>query len=120
MSTAALQDCLRRHHAHAVATHRLDDELGTMHGIAWADFVLLDTLERAGGTLPSAQLASQLGLTRSHLVLRVLPLEKVGWVTRSARAEGGRTVALRAPGRGLLSEARETAAAVCAELNGTC
>lgn len=117
MNTAALQAHLARHHAHAAATFRLDDELGTLHGIAWADFVLLDALDAAGGSLCGAQLAERLGVTRSHLVLRLLPLEKVGLVARVSRPDGQRQVTLRAPGRGLLREARETAAVVCSGLH---
>ena len=47
-------------------------------------------------------------------VLRLLPLEKTGWLERATSGEGARSVRLRPPGRRLLAEARETAEAVCA------
>ena len=113
MNTQALQDCLARHHAHAALTFTLDEELGTQHGLAWSDFVLLEAIDAAGGALATTQLAQRLGLRPSPLLLRLLPLEKIGLVARNAHAAGARQVALRPSGRQLLREARETAAAVC-------
>lgn len=113
MTAAALQACLARHQAHAAATFRLDDELGTQHGIAWEDFVLLELLDAAGGEVPARELARRLGRTPSHFLLQLLPLEKVGLVSRTTGEDGQRAVTLRKPGRGLLNEARDTAAAVC-------
>jgi len=67
-----------------------------------------------GGALPTRTLAARLGLSASALVLRLLPLEKTGLITRAVTPAGMREVALRAPGRRLLGEARETALEVCA------
>ena len=50
----------------------------------------------------------------SHLLLRLLPLEKTGLVERAEDAEGKRRVTLRPQGRRRLREARDTAATVCA------
>jgi DNA-binding MarR family transcriptional regulator len=50
----------------------------------------------------------------SHLLLRLLPLEKTGLVERAADGDGKRRVTLRAQGRRLLHEARDTAADACA------
>lgn len=116
MSDAALQAALGLHFAHAALRLRLDEELGTLHGLAWDDFVLLQALD-AGEAEPSTRmLASRLGVTPSALVLRLLPLEKTGWIERVPSPQGGRRVLLRGPGRQLLREARETAQAVCAQL----
>jgi hypothetical protein len=70
-------------------------------------------LDAAGGTAPPAQLARSLHTPVSQLVLRLLPLEKTGLLERKAYGEGQRRVTLRAPGRRLLREARETAANAC-------
>jgi DNA-binding MarR family transcriptional regulator len=113
MSTSALQACLLRQHAHAALTFRLDEELGTHHGLAWSDFVLLALLDEAGGALAAPELATRLGLRRSHFVLQVLPLEKTGLVERTTREDGSRQIILRPVGRRLLREARDTAASVC-------
>ena len=113
MSELALQTCVDRHLAHAGRVFVLDNELGTHHGLSWADFVLLTVLDAAGGTAPATQLARTLCMPASHLLLRLLPLEKTGLVQRAADDQGRRRVALRAPGRKLLHEARHTAANVC-------
>ncbi|RYF16132.1 MAG: MarR family transcriptional regulator [Comamonadaceae bacterium] len=118
MNAPALQSCLLRQHAHAALTFRLDEELGTHHGLAWSDFVLLALVDEAGGALATPELATRLGLRRSHFVLQVLPLEKTGLVARTIADDGSRQVALRPAGRRLLREARETAEFVCASAEG--
>ena len=52
MSEEALQACIRRHLTHAAEVFILDDELGTHHGLSWADFMLLTVLDAAGGAAP--------------------------------------------------------------------
>lgn len=94
----------------------LDDELGTHHGLSWADFVLLTVLEAAGGTLSATELASSLRTPPSHLVLRLLPLEKTGLIERAITEDGSRRIKFRPPGRRLLGEARDTAALACGRL----
>ena len=113
MSEEALQTCVDRHLAHAAQVFVLDNELGTHHGLSWADFVLLTVLDAAGGAAPATQLARTLCTPPSHLLLRLLPLEKTGLVERAADGQGRRRVTLRAPGRKLLHEARQTAANAC-------
>ncbi|MBV8618220.1 MAG: hypothetical protein JOY84_05095 [Curvibacter sp.] len=122
MNAPALQSCLDRHLAHAAWVYRLDDELGTRHGLSWADFVLLNRLESGGGSEGVVPLARALHTSASHLLLRLLPLEKTGWLARQAEEGGGRRLVLRPPGRRQLREARETAARVCAALDaeGAC
>ena len=115
MNTEALRAFLARQHAHAAVTHRLDEELGTHHGLAWSDFVLLDLVDDAGGAMTTQELAARLGVLRSRFVLQLLPLEKTGLVAREAAQDGTRKVVLRSSGRRLLREARETAEGVCRE-----
>jgi DNA-binding MarR family transcriptional regulator len=106
----ALESVLERQFALAALRLRLDEELGTLHGLAWDDFVLLAAVEAAERPPTTRSLARRLGLTPSALVLRLLPLEKTGLVERTPARE----VVLRGPGRRLLEEARETAQAICA------
>jgi DNA-binding MarR family transcriptional regulator len=113
MSQQDLQACIDSHLEMAARVLQLDNELGSHHGLSWADFVLLMVLDAAGGSAASAQLARSLHTPVSQLVLRLLPLEKTGLVERKADGDGQRRVALRAPGRRLLREARDTAAHVC-------
>lgn len=114
MSEEALQACVDRHLEHAALVFVLDDALGTHHGLSWADFVLLAVLDAAGGAAPTTELARNLRTPASHLLLRLLPLEKTGLVERAANGDGQRRVTLRPQGRRLLHEARDTAANACA------
>lgn len=110
----ALQACVDRHLEHAARVFVLDDELGTHHGLSWADFVLLTMLDAAGGAARVSQLACTLRTPASRLVQRLLPLEKIGLVERAGDGDGKRQITLRPQGRRLLNEARETAATACA------
>ena len=101
------------HFAYAAMRVRLDEELGNWHGLSWETFVLLAELDAGDGSMEAAALATRLGLTRSALLLRLLPLEKIGLVTRD-NAGGARSVVLRAGGRRVVREARPTAEAACA------
>jgi MarR family transcriptional regulator, organic hydroperoxide resistance regulator len=114
MKDKALQACVDRHLEHAASVFILDDELGTHHGLSWADFVLLTVLDAVGGAAPAKELARTLCTPASHLLLRLLPLEKTGLVERAANGDGKRCVTLRPQGRRLLHEARDTAANACA------
>lgn len=113
MSDDALQACVDRHLEHAALVFVLDDELGTHHGLSWADFVLLTVLDAAGGAAPATELARTLHTPASHVLLRLLPLEKTGLVERAAFGDGRRRVKLRPQGRRLLHEARHTVADAC-------
>lgn len=112
MTTRALDDCLRVSLAHASLTLKLDDVLGTFHGLSFNDFVLLRLLSQAeGGRLPLAALMRPLGVRMSVVLRQLAPLEKTGHLQR----EPGRTVALRPAGRAQVAEAASSAEAVCSE-----
>lgn len=109
---AALDDCLQASLAHASLSLKLDDVLGTFHGIGLADFILLRLLAQAeGGRLPLAALQRPLGLRISAVVRGLAPLEKTGHIERLP----GRVVALRPAGRTLALQAAVTADDVCAQ-----
>ena len=57
--SAALQEALRREFERAALRLRLDEELGTRHGLAWDEFVLLEAVEEAGGALATRSLAGR-------------------------------------------------------------
>ncbi len=115
MNTDSIDWCLRVSLAHARLSLELDDELGTHHGLSWADFIVLRQLTQApGGCLPVADLARPLGLRRSAVVRMLLPLEKTGLLQRETCAGSGvRRVAVRPAGRRVLQEALVTAEQVC-------
>lgn len=114
MSKEALLACVDRHLEHAAMVFILDDELGIHHGLSWADFLLLTVLDAAGGAAPARVLARILCTPASHLLLRLLPLEKTGMGERVAGNDGKRRVTLRPQGWQLLTEARSTAVNACA------
>lgn len=113
MTEKALQTCLNRHLEHAAMVSVLDEELGTHHGLLWADFVLLTMLDAVGGAARASELAHTLCTPASRLLQRLLPLEKIGLVERAVEGENRRRVTLRPQGRQLLHEARETASSAC-------
>ena len=108
MTTSALQFCLRLSRAQAVVTRRLDHALSGLHGLSFADFMILHHLGRApGGRLKRVDLAERLALTPSGVTRSLIPLEKLGWVSRQADARDARVsyASLTDAGRELLSHA---------------
>ncbi len=85
MLTTGTDFCLRLARANAVLIRRFDNALGSHHGISFSDFQLLNHLARApGGKLRRVDLAERVGLTASGVTRTLLPLEKIGLVTREA------------------------------------
>lgn len=77
--------CLRIARANAVLLRRFDSGLGSHHGISYGDYQLLNHLARApGGKLRRIDLAERLGLSASGVTRSLLPLEKIGLITREA------------------------------------
>ena len=75
--------CLRLARAHAALIRRFDSGLGNHHGISFGDYQVLNHLSRApGARLRRVDLAERLGLTASGVTRTLLPLEKIGLVTR--------------------------------------
>lgn len=85
MLTTATDFCLRLARANAVLVRRFDNALGSHHGISFSDFQLLNHLARSpGGRLRRVDLAERVGLTASGVTRTLLPLEKIGLVTRQS------------------------------------
>jgi DNA-binding MarR family transcriptional regulator len=85
MLTTSTDFCLRLARAYAVLLRRFDNALGSHHGISFSDFQLLNHLARApGGRLRRVDLAERVGLTASGVTRTLLPLEKIGLITRQA------------------------------------
>lgn len=80
---ASLDFCLRLTRACAILVRRLDNGLGTVHGLSFNDFIVLYHLRHAPGErLRRIDLAERLGLTASGVTRTLLPLEKLGLVAR--------------------------------------
>jgi len=83
VDTPTTEFCLRLSRAWATLSRRLDSALGSHHGISFADYQLLLQLHRApGARLRRVDLAEKLGLTASGVTRSLLPLEKIGLVSR--------------------------------------
>ena len=113
MSTSALDLCMTLGRAQAALRLKLDDELGTLHGVAWDVFGLLEMIDASGGSIAMRELPRRVGLSPSGVVRMLLPLEKVGLLAREPGPAGEWQVVLRPSGRRVLREARETAGAIC-------
>jgi DNA-binding MarR family transcriptional regulator len=84
-TTTATDFCLRLARAGTAMTRRFDAGLGNHHGISFADYQLLRQLARAPeGRLRRVDLAERLGLTASGITRSLLPLEKIGLVSRQS------------------------------------
>lgn len=113
--------CLDISHAHASLTRKLDDELGTLHGLGYNDFVLLTLLSRTRQAgMAMGDLAHPMGVQMSVVIRQLIPPEKTGMLRRDpyVGTDGRRHVALLPGGRKVFQGATVTAAALCAELVG--
>lgn len=117
MNDTALDAHLQRERVHAAVSFRLDDALGTHHGISWSDMVLMQLLDEANVATSLAQMADRLSVLQSELLRRVRPLEKTGLVSHAQGGADKRAMFLSDAGRRRLAEARETAARVCAKMD---
>lgn len=108
IDTLSTECCLRLARAWATISQRLDNALGAHHGIGFADYQLLLHLRRAPeGCLGRAELAAKLGVSTAGATRLLLPLEKIGLVTRESGLADIRTslVALTPAGAELVENA---------------
>ncbi|MET3133537.1 DNA-binding MarR family transcriptional regulator [Oxalobacteraceae bacterium GrIS 1.11] len=111
MSTqaTALELCLRLARTHALLAASLDERLGTLHGIGFGDFQLLRQLSQAPQRrLHRDELGGTLALSPAGLTRALLPLEKIGLLTRQQDA-----ASLTPAGQAMLPAALETAQLIC-------
>jgi DNA-binding MarR family transcriptional regulator len=110
--------CLKLTRAYLNTTRRLDHALSGLHGLSFADFMILYYLERApGAKLRRVDLAERLGLTASGATRSLLPLEKLGLVSRQPDPRDARVgyAVLTDSGRQLLDYAVATVREVAHE-----
>jgi DNA-binding MarR family transcriptional regulator len=120
MSTTktSLALCLDLAKAYAEMVRRIDRRLGSLHGLSFADFALLRSLDRApNGRLRRVDLAEGLGLTPAAVTRALIPLEKIGLVKREADEYDARVgyASLTKSGTRVLQEATESAELVTEE-----
>jgi len=121
LSTAALglELALLISRTNAELVRRLDRRLGAFHGISFVDFSVLNELGHdPNGRLRRVDLAEKMGLTQSAVTRILLPLEKIGLVSRHPDPNDARVgyAALTKTGRVMLEDATVTAEEVCGEL----
>jgi DNA-binding MarR family transcriptional regulator len=107
-SFAAVLHLLR---ANARLEERFAGELGSVHGLALKEALLLMHLEHAPGLrLSRIELSKRLHISPSTVTRMTLPLEKLGVVGRQSDPRDARLayVALTEAGRRLIGEARQT------------
>jgi DNA-binding MarR family transcriptional regulator len=111
-TSPALALALNLARAQATMVRRLDQVLGSYHGISFGDFMLLNSLARApGGRMRRVDLAERQGLTASGVTRTLLPLEKIGLVERQLDPRDARVAyaAITDSGRELLLNASNAA-----------
>ena len=99
-------------------TSRRFDRLN-IHGIGFNDFTILYLLQQsATGKMRRIDLADQIGLTASGITRMLLPLEKIGLITREANERDARVsyVMLTSAGKQLFEESEKTASALASEI----
>jgi DNA-binding MarR family transcriptional regulator len=117
--SAHLEFVLQLVRTQTVVIRRLDQALGSYHGLSFNDFLLLHHLSQGpGGRLRRVDLAERHGLTASGITRTLLPLEKLGLVERQQEPRDARVAyaALTEAGRELLGHAHVLAAQVSKEL----
>jgi DNA-binding MarR family transcriptional regulator len=119
MPNASLSAVLRLLRAQARLEERFTGELGSVHGLALKEVLLLMHLERAPlARLSRIDLAKRLSISPSTVTRMTLPLEKLGVVGREADARDARLayVVLTEAGRELVANARATLERMSAEV----
>jgi DNA-binding MarR family transcriptional regulator len=114
----SLEFCLRLTRAYSVVTRRLDNVLSGLHGLSFADFMILHYLEGApSAKLRRVDLAERLGLTASGVTRSLIPLEKLGLVLRQSDPRDARVgfATLTDSGQQLLKYARDSVRMVAQE-----
>lgn len=91
----------------------------SVHGIGFSDFMILYLLQQAPGErLRRTDLAEKIGLTASGITRMLLPMEKIGLVSRESSERDARVsyAVLTPAGRRVYEEAKETANAIAKEI----
>lgn len=117
MSNTNISFCLTLHRVYGRLRLQLDEELGTYHGIDFDDFALLKSLAGAVDGPPSLEkLATALGMSRSALLRRLRPLEKIGLIA-CVGSVAERHVSVRPAGLSLMRTAQDTVSGACERLS---
>ena len=111
MSNSPLASVLALLRAHARIEEQFGNALGSIHGLALKELLLMMHLERAPRSrLSRIDLAKRLHVSASTVTRMTLPMEKLGMVGRQADPRDARLayVVLTAAGQRLVTDARAT------------
>jgi DNA-binding MarR family transcriptional regulator len=117
-SPSTLERYIRLSRTYTAASRRIDAKLSALHGLSFGDFMILHHLKHAhGGRLRRADLAECMGLTASAVTKSLLPLEKIGWISRQSDPRDARVgyACLTPSGAQLVDYATLTAENSCQE-----
>jgi len=92
--------------ADAIMTRRL-----SCHGLTFADFMILYYLNEAPeGKMRRIDLAESIGLTASSITRMLIPMEKIGLISRDVNEQDARAryASLTPAGKNLLADATDT------------
>ena len=101
----------------AVISRRFDRL--NIHGIGFSDFMILYLLQQSvDGKMRRIDLADRIGLTASGITRMLLPMEKIGLVSREANERDARVsyVVLTPTGKQLFEDAKVTAEMLALEI----
>lgn len=114
MISNTLDFCVQMYRAQSILGRRFN-----FHGLGFSDFIILLQLNNApDGRLRRVDLADKLGVTASSVTRNLLPLEKIGLVTREPDARDARVAyaAITKAGQNLLEESLVTAERISQEM----
>jgi DNA-binding MarR family transcriptional regulator len=119
VSTDRFEACVQVLRTNGAVARRFERALGGLHGLSLGDLVLLHELGLApGGRLRRVELADRLSLSPSGVTRALIPLERIGLVSREREPRDARVgyAALTETGRTKLADALATAEAVGEDL----
>lgn len=114
-----LDRCIRLSRAYTSAARRVDAKLSAVHGLSFSDFMILYHLKHAHNSrLRRADLADCMGLTASAVTKSLLPLEKIGLVSRQSDPRDARVgyACLTTAGEQVFADAQVSAEFACQEV----
>lgn len=90
---------------------RAIDSRLVLRGIGTDDFLLLRAIDGAtGGRVKRSDLAAALHMKAAEIIRRIVPLEKLGWVSRSTDDDGHASLAVTESGHDLVDHCSDLAA----------
>lgn len=115
---STLDRCIRFSRTYTSAARRVDAKLSAVHGLSFGDFMILYHLKHAhNARLRRADLADSMGLTASAVTKSLLPLEKIGLVSRQSDPRDARVgyACLTPAGDQVFADAKVSAEFACQE-----